>query len=136
MKPVQHDTPVALGPFLRQAREEAGLSLQRLADRIGIHKSYLGRIELGDYRQPSPEVLQKISRALGISYADLFALTGYRIPEELPSLVPYLRSRYRMSDEDTRKALAYIQRLRRHHPPHGGPQPKTPGKGDIAGEQT
>ena len=103
--------PVTLGEYMRSARLKRRLSLQQLANAAGVHKSYLGRLELGQLKQPSPEVLQKIARALDIEYENLFALTGYRLPDELPSLVPYLRSRYHMSDDDIRKVNRFFQDL-------------------------
>jgi len=111
----QEKEPVTLGQFLRYERQRLGLSLRQLSSQVGVHASYLGRIETGDYKQPTAEVLQKIAAVLGVSYADLFAVTGYRIPEELPSFVPYLRSRYNVSEEDARRLARYFRRLRNSH---------------------
>jgi len=103
---------VALGKYLRQRREELGLSLRQLASMVGTHASYLGRLETGAYRRPPFEYLPRIAAALKISYADLFAVSGYGIPEELPSLVPYLRVRYNMSEETSREMDRYFQQIR------------------------
>lgn len=51
---------------LRRYRNEAGLSQQQLADRVGISKSYLSFLELG-YRAPNLNLLVKLADALGIS---------------------------------------------------------------------
>jgi transcriptional regulator with XRE-family HTH domain len=92
--------PVNLSEYVRRERERCNLSLRELARRVGIQASYLHGLEAGRFRQPSPEVIQRIARALDIRYSDLFALTGYRIPEELPDFVPYLRSKYPGLSED------------------------------------
>jgi transcriptional regulator with XRE-family HTH domain len=52
------------GEEVRRMREEAGVSIGQLADVIGIHKSYLARIEAGLVR-PSVETLTAIGIALG-----------------------------------------------------------------------
>jgi transcriptional regulator with XRE-family HTH domain len=102
---------VALGKCLRQRREELGLSLRQLALKVGTHASYLGRLETGAYRRPPFEYLPRIAEALKISYADLFTVSGYGVPEELPSLVPYLRVRYNMSEDSIREANRYFEQL-------------------------
>lgn len=68
-----------MGEDLRRIRIEASLSMSQLAIVVGIHKSYLARIEIGQAR-PSLEVLTAIGVALG---ADLscryYPGTGPRI---------------------------------------------------------
>jgi transcriptional regulator with XRE-family HTH domain len=53
-----------LGNELRQAREDAGLSLSRLAVLCGMSKGQLHRIE-GGASQPGWEILARLSAALG-----------------------------------------------------------------------
>lgn len=55
---------------IRAWRKEMGLSLSRLADRIGMTTSNLSKIERGEqpYTQP---VLEALADALGCSTADL-----------------------------------------------------------------
>ena len=64
---------------LRRLRTESGVSLSRLSVVVGVHKSYLARIEAGQAR-PSLEILTAIGIALG---ADLglryFSGTGPRL---------------------------------------------------------
>lgn len=52
------------------------------------------RIERGDIPQPRPETLKSLADVLGLGLADLFNLIGYVQPTTLPSLSPYLRSKY------------------------------------------
>ncbi len=53
------------------ARKHAGLSQQALADRTGLAKSTVARIELGQHR-PSVTVALKIARELGEPVETLF----------------------------------------------------------------
>ena len=49
---------------------------------------------------------------LGISGADVFALAGYTVPTDLPSLRPYLYAKYHgLLAEDIDKIEAYVGRL-------------------------
>jgi transcriptional regulator with XRE-family HTH domain len=64
-----------LGSFIRQQRERANLSLRRLAERAGVSNPYLSQIERG-IRQPSAEILKRISRALEISAETLYSRAG------------------------------------------------------------
>jgi len=52
---------------------ERGWSQEELADRCGVNRSYMSRVELGK-SDVSATVLHKIARTLGISLAEL--LTG------------------------------------------------------------
>ena len=56
--------------FIRQWREHRGLSLERLADRLGTTKASLSRIERGlqPYSQP---ILEALAEALMCDPADL-----------------------------------------------------------------
>lgn len=53
------------GPAVRQARRDAGLTQEKLAERAGLHPTYLGMIERGT-RNPTLAVAESISAALGI----------------------------------------------------------------------
>lgn len=53
----------ARGPHIRRQRKESGYSLTAFADRIGVSKSWLSRIER-DMANPSPDVLRRIALAL------------------------------------------------------------------------
>jgi transcriptional regulator with XRE-family HTH domain len=55
---------------VRRARNEAGLTQEKLAYDAKIDLTYAGGIERGK-RNPSVEVLARISEALGVEPADL-----------------------------------------------------------------
>jgi transcriptional regulator with XRE-family HTH domain len=104
------ETPdgVNLGERIKGKRETLGISQRQLASRIGVHHSYLARLEAGDYSQPAPTLLHRLAEALDLVPEDLFALAGHTIPHELPSFTPYLRAKYHISDEAAQELTDYF----------------------------
>ncbi len=82
-----------LGKFIKRHREALGLSMYQLAQEIGVNRSSLHYWEQGQY-EPEPQTLEALARGLKVSYEDLFALSGYSNPEQLPDPEPYLRAKY------------------------------------------
>lgn len=80
--------------FIRSRRQELGLSLGQLEQRTGLHNSRLSRWERGLEMPDRPERLAALAQGLEVPTADLYAVTGIDLPEELPTLRPYLRSKY------------------------------------------
>ena len=64
-----------LGPFIRQQRERANISLRKLADKAGISNPYLSQIERG-LRKPSAEILKSIARGLSIQAESFYSRAG------------------------------------------------------------
>ena len=56
---------VSIASIVREARRRAGLTQSALADRAGVPKSTVGRIESGA-RAPSVELVQRLVRAAGL----------------------------------------------------------------------
>ena len=63
---------VALGRAVRAVRVERGLSQEALADRSGMHRTYVGGIERGE-RNLAYENLLKLAEALGVPASELLA---------------------------------------------------------------
>ncbi len=97
---------LSLGQLIRERRHALGLGLQEVADRAGMNKSSLIRIEYDRRAAPQPDTLTNLARVLQLSVADLFTLAGYSTPQDLPSLRPYLRTKY---GELPPEALAEIE---------------------------
>ena len=57
---------------LVKRRRELGLSQQALAERLGLHKQFVSRVELGERRLDVVEFAD-FARALGLAPADLMA---------------------------------------------------------------
>src|SRR5579859_1106707 len=89
-------TPKTLGELIRQARERAGLSLRNLEAITGISRTMLHRLELDQVDDPSADTLLRLADALELNSDDLFILMGHEPSSDLPSLAPYLRSKYRL----------------------------------------
>ncbi len=60
---------IRLGANLRQAREAKGWSQEELAFRCGVHRTYVGSVERGEYNV-TILTLRKFSKALGITLRD------------------------------------------------------------------
>ena len=70
----------SFGATLKLAREVRELSTGDAARAAGISAAYLSRLESDAVKRPSPPVLHQLSEALGIPYAELMRLSGYRVP--------------------------------------------------------
>lgn len=60
-----------LGKNLKRYRLDCGMTQEVLAEKVGIHPTYVGKLESGK-NNPSVKLLFKISRALGITLSDIF----------------------------------------------------------------
>lgn len=56
---------------VRVLREEQGISQEKLAERAGLHRTYIGMVELLE-RNPSLICIYKIANGLGIDVKELF----------------------------------------------------------------
>ena len=63
---VKLESSKELGATLRKLRQECGKTLSQVAKDSGISKSYLSQIERGGVRNPTVELLGRVSRALGV----------------------------------------------------------------------
>jgi len=54
-----------VGAVIYEARTQAGLTQQQLADRVGMHQSAIARLEDADYDGHSLKTLERIASALG-----------------------------------------------------------------------
>ncbi len=53
------------GASLRRARVQAGLSQAQLAEKVGVDRAHVARIETGSIRLPNESLREKIALALG-----------------------------------------------------------------------
>ncbi|UII56510.1 helix-turn-helix domain-containing protein [Cytobacillus spongiae] len=60
-----------VGKRIKQARLKRGYSINELAERAGVSKSYLSYIERGIQENPSLQVLAKLAKTLGTSVEEL-----------------------------------------------------------------
>src|SRR4051794_21374498 len=83
------------GQWLRQRRQEAGMTTTELARQVGTTDGTITRFEQGAFNAPAPDKLTRIAHALDLSLADVYAMAGYVVTDDLPSFQPYLRRKYR-----------------------------------------
>ena len=62
----------AFGKVVRRQREKLGLSQETLANKAGIHRTYVSSIELGKVRV-GLDVAKKVANGLGILLKELIA---------------------------------------------------------------
>lgn len=62
---------VNFGKNLKRYRLESNLTQEKLAELVGIHPTYVGKLEIGKCN-PSVKMLFKISRALYVKLFDIF----------------------------------------------------------------
>lgn len=65
MMPPRDPECQAFGEAVRLHRGLAGYSQEELADRAGIHRTYIGGIERGE-RNPTLTMIYRLAKALGI----------------------------------------------------------------------
>ena len=92
MKPKQAKK---LGRYLRDRRNELGLSVRDLEEIAEVSNATIVRFEQGAFAAPAPDKLSRIAEALKLSLADVFALADYAVPSDLPAFTGYLRTKYR-----------------------------------------
>jgi transcriptional regulator with XRE-family HTH domain len=59
------------GQKIQRLRLDRGISQERLAHAVGVHRTYMGFVERGE-RNPTLSKIEKIAKALGVSMRDLF----------------------------------------------------------------
>lgn len=62
---------ITFGERVRELRKEKEISQEELADRAGVHRTYVGMIERGE-KNITIVNIQKIAKALGVGIKELF----------------------------------------------------------------
>ena len=62
---------VAFGAAVRHRRDALGFSQERLAEAVGCHRNYLGRIERGE-QNITMDMMARVARGLSCRVGDLF----------------------------------------------------------------
>jgi len=65
---------------LRELRAERKLTQGQIAQRLGVHRSYIARIEQGD-RVPALEIAYRLARVLGCRMDDLINTESHNVTE-------------------------------------------------------
>jgi len=103
---------MSLADRLRSIRQKAGLSLDDVAAKAGISKTYLWELEKDEdgVKKPSADVLLRIANALSTTMAELLALPTVKVKDaeiEIPAALRQLQDRLKelgtkLTDQDLR----------------------------------
>lgn len=121
----------ALGEYVRTRRTSQNLSFNECAEHSGLHHTFWRKLEAGEYESPSPKNLHLVAETISCPIEDLYALCGYPVSTEMPSLVPYLRTKYDLPPEAISDMERYFAQLRSYYgipddQPVFPPPPKRP----------
>ena len=108
-----------LATTLSRLRDASGLSIRDLEESSGVARSVISRLEHGEYMHPSPSTLNRLAIALGVDGSELLTAAGYTANQAqgLPSIRPYLRTKYGHLSADARQQLAeFVERLEADRP--------------------
>lgn len=64
-------SPKRLGQVLKALREDKGLSQVELANKAKVERTYIVKLESGDKKNPSLDILKKLAKALGVPVTEL-----------------------------------------------------------------
>jgi transcriptional regulator with XRE-family HTH domain len=106
------------------------LTFQDLAELSGLHYSYWSKLESSQIKSPAPKYLRIIAKTLDVPISDIYALSDYAMPENLPGFQPYLRAKYNFPPEAVAQLEGYFRFLRDYYgipddQPVYPPKPKT-----------
>lgn len=73
----------AFAEVLRRLRKETGLSQEAFGSKVGLHRTYVSQLERA-IKSPSLRTVQKISRVLGLSLAELMTLVQQEMEDAPP----------------------------------------------------
>ena len=102
-----HNQPDILGNVIKSAREKAGITVEALAEKIGITERYLYRIE-NEGKKPRYDVLYKLVRELSIDSDLIFYPERLSQDSEIENLLRKLSS---CDDRSLQVVKATIQAL-------------------------
>lgn len=67
--------PVEIGQRIRSYRLQSGLNQEELAEKCGLHPTYIGQVERGE-KNATIESISKIANGLSLSLSELFENIG------------------------------------------------------------
>ncbi len=98
--------------FLLEQAKEKDLSMNQLADKAGISRSYLSHVKKYRNNIPSDDKLIKIAEALGINPKRMLVEAG-RAPADDEEMVGLMRAFGELDKEDRRQVMQIVERYRK-----------------------
>lgn len=62
---------IQFGARIAELRKQLNISQEELAERCGVHRTYIGTIERGE-KSPTLNTIEKFARGLNVELIDLF----------------------------------------------------------------
>ncbi|WP_336635370.1 helix-turn-helix transcriptional regulator [Lysinibacillus fusiformis] len=75
-----------IGDLIKEVRKKNGLTTTQLAEMVEVSQGYISHLENERKKNPSPDVLARISKVLDIPYIDLMIRAGYLTGNDLSEL--------------------------------------------------
>lgn len=69
--------PTEFGKYIRKLRKERSLSMGQLEKLSGVSSSYIANIETGKRKIPSPAIIRKLAKSLGVELFQLLEKAGH-----------------------------------------------------------
>lgn len=106
-----------LGRYLKQLREELGLSMHDVAKKTDLTPGYISKIEAGDiFKSINVDSLIAFSKAYGIPITALLEEAGFLDKEDdLPQLSTYLKTKYKLSPQVIRDIEIFKEFIEGYH---------------------
>ena len=71
-----------LGEELKKLREARGMKLREVESKSGISNGYITQLENNKIKEPSPNILHKLSVVYEVPYNKLLKAAGYIVPSQ------------------------------------------------------
>lgn len=65
---------IQFGLRIAELRKQLGISQEELAERCGVHRTYIGSIERGE-KSPTLNTVEKFAKGLNVSLIELFGFS-------------------------------------------------------------
>ena len=105
-----HKNTETLGQVIKKARKHHNLTIEALAEKIGVSERYLYRIE-NEGKKPSFDVLYSLVRTLSISSDSIFYPEKPSKESEIEDLVRML---YNCNERDLEIVKAVVKAIKEH----------------------
>lgn len=100
---------IEFGKYIKQLRTSKKMTIRQLELYSGVSNAYISQIERGLRGIPSPEILEKLSKPLGVNYEELMNNAGYierssSTADLINSFLIQIADNYNLTEEDIRNA--------------------------------
>lgn len=68
---------MSIGDLIKKRRKIMNLTQRQLSYFTNVSNTEISRIESGERKHPSPDILKKLAEPLGVAYEELLEATGY-----------------------------------------------------------